>query len=190
MNAIKNNGHKGISWRRVAGRVATGTAAAALALTTMGGVAAQAATAPTALPSASVSSETTTAKKWYFTSTLLGRNEVPEPGKKVNDRDGIAVAKLRIVGHKVFFLVAWKHTGRPTAFHIHRGVAGKNGPVVIDLLSNGKIRGNTAFGHVVVKDKALLKALIKHPRKFYANLHTKQFADGAVRGQLKFGSRW
>ncbi|MEV6038163.1 CHRD domain-containing protein, partial [Nonomuraea sp. NPDC052116] len=32
----------------------------------------------------------------------------------------------------------------PTAFHIHRGKAGTNGPVVIDLLSNGTTRGNTA----------------------------------------------
>ncbi|GAA1673444.1 hypothetical protein GCM10009733_083210 [Nonomuraea maheshkhaliensis] len=126
------------------------------------------------------------ARKYYFAAGLLGRNEVREPGKKVNDRDGVAVAKFRIHGNRFYYFVQWKNTGRPTAFHIHRGKAGVNGPVVIDLLSNGSIRGNTSFGSVRVKS-SLLKGIKKNPKNWYANLHTAAFPDGAVRGQLHKG---
>ncbi|WP_162795192.1 CHRD domain-containing protein [Nonomuraea lactucae] len=126
----------------------------------------------------------------YYTTVLLGRNEVPEPGKKVNDRNGIAIAKFRIHGQRFYYFVQWKRTGRPTAFHIHRGKAGTNGPVVIDLLTNGKIRGNTSFGSVRVKDISVLKGIKKNPKNWYANLHTGEFPDGAVRGQLHKGHRW
>ncbi|WP_326640460.1 CHRD domain-containing protein [Nonomuraea fuscirosea] len=129
------------------------------------------------------------ARKYYFAAGLLGRNEVREPGKKVNDRDGVAVAKFRIHGNRFYYFVQWKNTGRPTAFHIHRGKAGVNGPVVIDLLSNGRIRGNTSFGSVNVKS-SLLKGIKKNPKNWYANLHTAKFPDGAVRGQLHKGGPW
>ena len=106
-----------------------------------------------------------------------------EPGKKVNDRDGVAAAKFRISGNRFYYFVQWRNTGRPTAFHIHRGKAGVNGPVVIDLLSKGTIRGNTSFGSVAVKS-SLLRDIKKNPKNWYANMHTAQFPDGAVRGQL------
>ncbi|MCA2182761.1 CHRD domain-containing protein [Nonomuraea glycinis] len=175
-----------ISWRRTMGRVAIGAATAALAVTAMGAVPASAST-PSAVESTHAE---VSAKKYYFAAGLLGRNEVPEPGKKVNDRDGVAVAKFRIHGNRFYYFVQWKRTGKPTAFHIHKGPAGKNGPVVIDLLSNGKIHGNTSFGSVVVKDKNLLKGIKNNPKKWYANLHTAKFPDGAVRGQLHGGKHW
>ncbi len=130
-----------------------------------------------------------TARKYYFAAGLLGRNEVPEPGKKVNDRNGIAAAKFRISGNRFYYFVQWRNTGKPTAFHIHRGRAGVNGPVVIDLLSKGTIRGNTSSGSVLVKS-SLLKGIKKNPRNWYANLHTAQFPDGAVRGQLRTAGHW
>ncbi|MFC7382249.1 CHRD domain-containing protein [Sphaerisporangium rhizosphaerae] len=186
------------SWQRLAGRVAAGAVTAALAVG-IAAIPAGAATTPAATSAASVSAASTVSaaghvtvkpKSYYFGAVLLGRNEVREPGKKVNDRDGVAVAKFRIQGDRMFYLVQWKRTGRPTAFHIHRGKAGVNGPVVIDLLHDGKIRGNTAFGSVKVKDLSVLAGIKKNPRNWYANMHTKQFADGAVRGQLLKTGRW
>lgn len=137
----------------------------------------------------STSSTAGTGRKYYFAAGLLGRNEVREPGKKVNDPNGVAVAKFRINGNRFYYFVQWKNTGKPTAFHIHRGKAGVNGPVVIDLLSKGTIRGNTSFGSVSV-NSSLLRDIKKNPKKWYANMHTAQFPDGAVRGQLHTGSHW
>ncbi|MGJ6962300.1 CHRD domain-containing protein [Streptosporangium sp. G11] len=196
MNAFEQIGGGRVSWRRVMGRAAVGAATVALAA----GAVTVPAEAATAAPAAAITGEAagqasqatqaTQAKKYYFAAGLLGRNEVPEPGKKVNDRDGVAVAKFRIHGNRFYYFVQWKRTAKPSAFHIHKGKAGKNGPVVIDLLSNGKIRGNTSFGSVVVNDSSLLKGIKNNPRNWYANLHTKQFPDGAVRGQLTKGGRW
>jgi hypothetical protein len=193
-----------MSWRRAI----AGAAAGAVAVVAAGTVIASPATAasqpakvvaaPTAhdhahaastASTASTASAASTARKYYFTAGLLGRNEVPEPGKKVNDRNGIAAAKFRISGNRFYYFVQWRNTGKPTAFHIHRGKAGVNGPVVIDLLSEGTIRGNTSFGSVLVKS-GLLRDIKKNPRNWYANMHTAQFPDGAVRGQLHTASHW
>ncbi|MFF3439968.1 CHRD domain-containing protein [Streptosporangium sp. NPDC002721] len=203
MNAFEQVNGGRVSWRRVMGRAAVGAATVALAAGALAVPAGAAVTTPaphghghshtgatSAAPASHGDAHSSAARKYYFAAGLLGRNEVPEPGKKVNDRDGIAVAKFRIQGNRFYYFVQWKRTGKPSAFHIHKGKAGKNGPVVIDLLSNGRIRGNTSFGSVVVKDSSLLKGIKSNPRNWYANLHTKQFPDGAVRGQLVKGGRW
>ncbi|MGS2640712.1 CHRD domain-containing protein [Streptosporangium sp. LJ11] len=198
MNAREQLGNGRISWKLAMSRAAVGAATVALAAGALA-VPAEAAAAPAASITGAATGQasqavqtvqTVQARKYYFAAGLLGRNEVPEPGKKVNDRDGVAIAKFRIHGNRFYYFVQWKRTDKPSAFHIHKGKAGKNGPVVIDLLSNGKIRGNTSFGSVVVKDSSLLKGIKSNPRNWYANLHTKQFPDGAVRGQLTKGGRW
>ncbi|TDD54942.1 CHRD domain-containing protein [Nonomuraea terrae] len=192
MNTMQKIGDKGISWQRVAGRAVMGVATAALAIGAMSvpaGASAISASTVSTLSTGSTASASQ-ARSYYFASVLLGRNEVREKGKKVNDRNGLAVAKFRIQGNRLYFLVQWKNVARPTAFHIHRGKAGVNGPVVIDLLANGKTRGNTSVGSVVVKDGGVLNGIKANPKNWYANLHTKQFADGAVRGQLVKGGRW
>ncbi|MET8158307.1 CHRD domain-containing protein [Sphaerisporangium sp. NPDC005289] len=200
MNVQQTTG-TAISWQRLAGRVAAGAVTAVLAVG-IAAIPAGAATGPAATSAASTASVSVasavstaghvsfTSKSYYFGAVLLGRNEVREAGKKVNDRDGVAVAKFRIKGDRMYYLVQWKRTGRPTAFHIHRGKAGVNGPVVIDLLHDGTIRGNSAFGSVKVKDLSVLAGIKNNPRNWYANMHTKQFADGAVRGQLLKTGRW
>ncbi|PZG23328.1 CHRD domain-containing protein [Nonomuraea aridisoli] len=194
MNTIEQKVGNGTSWQRVMARGVMGMAAAALAVGVMsvpaGATTTTAAATTGSTASAASTAATSQARSYYFASVLLGKNEVREKGKKVNDRDGLAVAKFRIQGNRLYYLVQWKNVARPTAFHIHRGKAGVNGPVVIDLLSNGKTRGNTSVGSVVVKDLSVLNGIKTNPKNWYANLHTKQFADGAVRGQLVKGGRW
>jgi len=60
--------------------------------------------------------------------------------------------------------------------HIHQGPAGADGPIVIDF------HGSQAT--CVTIDKGLAKALKETPGAFYANTHTNNFTDGAVRDQL------
>ncbi|GAA5061657.1 hypothetical protein HNP84_005875 [Thermocatellispora tengchongensis] len=40
---------------------------------------------------------------------------------------------------------------------------------------------------IVRSDAGLLADIAKSPKKWYANLHTGEFPDGAVRGQLGKG---
>ncbi|MGW0833751.1 CHRD domain-containing protein [Streptomyces prunicolor] len=121
----------------------------------------------------------------YFTTILTGDNEVPVKGKPaVGDKDGSAVALMRVQGDEVSFAFAWTGIGTPTMAHLHQGARGTNGDVKIPFFME-KLKGGTpfVFGTVKVKDADLLRSIKARPDQFYFNLHTAEFPGGAVRGQ-------
>ncbi|HVL50203.1 MAG TPA: CHRD domain-containing protein [Actinomycetota bacterium] len=66
------------------------------------------------------------------------------------------------------------------AAHIHRGPAGSNGPVVVPFESDASgIRDEC-----VTAELSLLNEIQRDPAGFYVNVHTEQYPDGAIRGQL------
>ena len=69
------------------------------------------------------------------------------------------------------------------AAHVHRGAAGEAGEVVVPLATP---RDGSASGCVEVRagDAALV---LTNPSTFYVNVHTDDYPDGAVRGQLARG---
>lgn len=68
---------------------------------------------------------------------------------------------------------------KPTAAHVHAGVAGANGAAVLTLDITGKSDEQCiALG----KDKA--QAIIDNPSGFYVDVHTADLPEGAIRGQL------
>ncbi|MGZ4398340.1 MAG: CHRD domain-containing protein [Gaiellaceae bacterium] len=69
----------------------------------------------------------------------------------------------------------------PTAAHIHKGVVGKEGPVVVPLGARYSAKGCTAA------PAKTLDAIEAHPNSYYVNVHNKQFPNGAIRGQLVVG---
>ncbi|MFF2523413.1 CHRD domain-containing protein [Streptomyces liangshanensis] len=122
----------------------------------------------------------------FFASVLNGANEVPtQGGPAVGDKDGHAIALMRVQGDEVSFAFTWKGIGTPTAGHIHQGGAGTNGDVKIPFFTE-KLPGGreSVYGTVKVTDAALLKSLTSDPGQFYFNLHTAEFPGGAVRGQV------
>jgi hypothetical protein len=122
----------------------------------------------------------------FFASVLTGLNEIPDPtGKKTGDKDGNALALMRIQGDEVSFAFAWNGIDTPTAGHIHRGGAGTDGDVVIPFFTKQLPDGKqTVYGTVKVTDQKLLADLRSNPANFYFNLHTGEFDGGAVRGQV------
>ncbi|MEV0470692.1 CHRD domain-containing protein, partial [Streptomyces prunicolor] len=81
----------------------------------------------------------------YFTSILTGDNEVPVKGKPaVGDKDGSAVALMRVQGDEVSFAFAWTGIGTPTMAHLHQGARGTNGDVKIPFFME-KLKGGTPF---------------------------------------------
>jgi hypothetical protein len=69
------------------------------------------------------------------------------------------------------------------AAHIHRGAASVAGPVVVPLQppdSFGRSRSCTTG-----VDRALIKEILTEPYNFYVNVHTTDFPNGAMRGQLE-----
>ncbi len=65
--------------------------------------------------------------------------------------------------------------------HIHRGLAGANGPVVVTFVPPGA--DGTSSGCVAV-DRTLVRDIIRNPEQFYVNVHTQEFDAGALRGQI------
>jgi len=118
------------------------------------------------------------AQKSTFNVTLSGANEVPGPGDP--DGSGTAVVTLDTATNELCYELNVANVGDPTAGHIHIGAPGKSGSVMVDLNlpANGPkacmpVDGN-AMGHMA-----------NGPKSHYLNLHTAEFPDGAVRGQLQ-----
>ena len=75
----------------------------------------------------------------------------------------------------------------PTAAHIHQGVAGVNGPIVVSF---PKIpgRGNPGSSSFCADiDSTLAGQIQGNPAGFYVNVHNADFPGGALRGQLFTG---
>jgi CHRD domain-containing protein len=112
-----------------------------------------------------------------FTAALSGANEVPPA-----DPDGSGTAVVTLVGTTVTFSITVANiTLPPDAQHIHSGVAGVNGPIVIGF--PGVWVGNTLTG-TTTTDAATAAAIVANPAAFYVNVHTSDFPGGAIRGQL------
>ncbi|HVR42285.1 MAG TPA: CHRD domain-containing protein, partial [Thermoanaerobaculia bacterium] len=71
-----------------------------------------------------------------------------------------------------------------TAAHIHTGVAGEPGPVLIGFADSSRPFMNGVPVTVTGIDPADAAAILANPAGYYVNVHTTQFPAGAVRGQL------
>ncbi|WP_245796262.1 CHRD domain-containing protein [Actinacidiphila alni] len=120
-----------------------------------------------------------------------GSQEVPKDAKsKVGDPDGRAVAFLHPNGTEADYSMAWVNIEPPILGHIHKGVLGKNGDVQVPLFKTPVPDQIFAIsGAVPDQDPAVLQRIAKTPSNYYANIHTDEFSDGAVRGQLFDGRK-
>lgn len=71
------------------------------------------------------------------------------------------------------------------AAHIHKGVAGQQGPHAIDLDTPADLGSSTAVGITcTVESPGLIADLLANPGGYYVNVHSLARPLGAVRGQL------
>ena len=120
-----------------------------------------------------------------FFAVLLGGNEVSDEGEaNVGDPNGVGSATTLIDDTTLCFGLTVNNLDEPTAAHIHRGVAGVNGPIVVPLTA--PVSGNPgASGECIPEvESELVKEIRANPGGFYVNVHTEKFPAGAVRGQL------
>jgi hypothetical protein len=114
-------------------------------------------------------------------ASLTGGQEVPGPG----DPDGSGRALVRLAGDRACFLLQWSRISAPTAAHIHVGRRGVAGPVVV-LFFQGQLPDTlNAVAGCAPADPAVVEAVAASPRDYYVNVHTADFPDGAIRGQLR-----
>jgi hypothetical protein len=108
---------------------------------------------------------------------LNAKQEVPAQVVKDTNARGRFTGKL--VGRKLTWKLTFSGlTGKATAAHIHMGVVGKAGNVVVSLCSPCKsgVHGTKRIS------RAVKKALAHH--KAYVNVHTAKNPNGEIRGQI------
>jgi hypothetical protein len=113
-----------------------------------------------------------------FQIALAGEAESPT-GDPV--ATGGSTVRLRAGQAQVCFQIAVDNLPPAVAAHIHQGVAGASGNVVVPLTTPdaaGKSSG------CVTAVRKLVGAILAAPASFYVNVHTSEFPAGAVRGQL------
>src|SRR5512140_3441050 len=117
-----------------------------------------------------------------FVTALSGEGEAPAAGAL----DAGGVAQVTISGTTVAYtLIVQGLASTPTAAHIHRGLKGASGPVVVPFPApfvNGVSSGTTTV------TAALAAEILSNPSGFYVNTHTVEFPGGAVRGVLNASS--
>jgi hypothetical protein len=120
-------------------------------------------------------------------AVLKPGNEVRDPGVDPVESRAAGLAAVHIDGTKLAFTVAIANPARETfiAGHIHTGVAGVNGPILVHLFAGSDNRRLfTQFNSITIT-QAQATAICGNTAGHYINYHTTQDPMGAVRGQLR-----
>jgi hypothetical protein len=115
-----------------------------------------------------------------LTATLAGAGEVPGPGDA--DGSGSATVTLDRAARTVCYELSVSGIAPAAAAHIHAAEAGKSGPVVLTLDAPS---AGQSTGCIDGVERDLIKRLADRPANYYVNVHTPDFPDGALRGQLR-----
>lgn len=111
---------------------------------------------------------------------LTGAAEVPGPGDP--DGRGSAIIRLNPSQLKIcFYLTASNITLPASAAHIHIGASTTFGNVVVTLVAPNAT--GISFG-CVSAPADVIAAIRANPSNYYVNVHTTDFPNGAIRGQL------
>jgi hypothetical protein len=135
-----------------------------------------------------------------FTSALLPANEVPPVTGPEATGSGTAVITLNLTRDSSgniatatadfsVALSAFPANTPVNAAHIHPGVAGQNGPPLVDTgLTPGQVvltNGSGSFTRTAVAVTATdAQAMINSPSSYYFNVHSTLNPAGFARGQL------
>jgi hypothetical protein len=107
--------------------------------------------------------------------TLTGAKEAPTTG----DPNGSGEFSWSLDGSRICYLLSAKKIGTAAAAHIHRGAVGVAGPVRVELTAP-----TPASAGCKTPSAPPATTLREHPRRFYVNVHTAAFPNGAIRAQL------
>jgi hypothetical protein len=117
-------------------------------------------------------------------TAMNGKREVDANGKKrVGDLNGLGGFTAVIDKGRLCFGITVRGLDAPVAAHIHRGGPKVMGPVVLPLTQPTAGDPGASSACVDVQE-SLASALLKTPSRFYVNVHTGPFPNGAIRGQL------
>jgi hypothetical protein len=89
---------------------------------------------------------------------------------------------VRIRRGRVCFTLRFRGLDDPVAAHIHSGGAGENGDVVVDF--QPEFTDDGARSKCVSAPRSVRRAIRRRPGRHYVNVHTQEYPNGAIRGQL------
>jgi CHRD domain len=117
-------------------------------------------------------------------AALNGKNEIAQDGTKgAGDSDGAGSFSAVIKDTALCYGLAVRDIENPIAAHIHRGGPNKNGPIVVPLTAP-KTGDPGHSSNCKTLSSRLIAQIRGNPGRFYVNVHTDDFKDGAIRGQL------
>jgi hypothetical protein len=104
-------------------------------------------------------------------------------GDATTDADGAGTATFTLNQGRgqLCFDVRWTGLGMVSGLHIH---AVADDSIVVALDTDANLADGNAKGCVNGISKTLIKAIRQHPDRYYVNVHTDEFAAGAIRGTL------
>jgi hypothetical protein len=108
-----------------------------------------------------------------FAAGLVGSNEVAGGDA---DGTGSASVKINTGTNEVCWDVHIAGLSTVTGAHIHNAAAGVAGPVKVDFA--GALSGCLTIAAPLATD------IVANPANYYVNVHSSEFAGGAIRGQL------
>ena len=111
-----------------------------------------------------------------YRAELNGASEVPPTRSPATGSAVITVASPSVVCADL--TLQDLDVSAATGIHLHVGAAGVNGPHAVDFTPG---RASSCITGV---DPAVVAAIAADPAGHYFNVHTADFPDGAIRGQL------
>jgi hypothetical protein len=123
---------------------------------------------------------TPTAAGVAITVNLLGVAEQPDPADA--DGSGTATLRLRRGQGTVCYTLAVRDIALPSSgAHIHRGAIDGSGAVIVPFKSPD---AQGAASGCASATRSVVNALLRNGTEYYVNVHTTDFPNGALRGQL------
>jgi hypothetical protein len=122
---------------------------------------------------------------------LTGAEVGPEPA---GDPDASGRATVEVFSGTVSYNLRYEGIGEPpganepaTAAHIHFGDPGEDGPVVVTLFGLPDEQAAVASLRSICVDVPPVVSVLLNadPRDFYVDVHSEDFPEGAIRGQLR-----
>ena len=132
-----------------------------------------------------VAASTGLADSATYVLSMDGFQEIPPSGSPPADPDGVAIGTISLndITGEISWDVAYSNIASPTLFVIHgpNGPAGTSASPFIILNTSGN--PGTLIGSRF-SPSSNITDILSDPVDFYVNIHTAEFSDGAVRGQL------
>lgn len=118
-----------------------------------------------------------------FDIELSGAEEVCQGDTCGGEGTGTAQVEINSDENQICYEISLEGVENVRAAHIHSGKSGEAGAVLVSLeYPEGEDQG--ADKCVDGVSESDLEDIAEEPANFYVNVHSEQYPDGAVRGQL------